>query len=64
LKIGCQKFFLKVSTKSEKPASFLLFASAGPRSDQINLDLNTPYKGSVVKGEVVNFIVQLNPDIP
>ena len=64
LKIGCQKFFLKVSTTSEKPASFLLFASAGPRSDQINLDLNTPYNGSVVKGEVINFIVQLNPDIP
>lgn len=64
LKIGCQKFFLRVSTTQENPASFLLFASASPRSDQIALDLNTPYNGSVTKGEIVNFIVQINPDFP
>lgn len=63
-KKSCKKFFIKVSTDDESPASFLILAFAKSRKTQFALDVNVPFSGHVKKGEIINFMVRLNPDMP
>lgn len=62
--IGCKKFFVRVTTEEDTASSFILVAVANSRNDQFFLDINVPFSGQVAKGEIINFIVELSPEIP
>lgn len=63
-KIGCQKFSVVIHAPEDRSTFSLIVKTSDSKNPQYFLDLNVPFTGTVEKGEIIQFLVDLDPEMP